>query len=119
MSAATRFVRRYPLTGVGAKSVHPAVVRDPPRRCTDRRATNGNLAHVAHNKKRFLMSVTDVPPANILGDGMPIRAKSVVPTGVLRFQPLTLLDTHSCIRVSPDGASLEPGPQVQGMMEPV
>ena len=65
------------------------------------------------------MSVADVPLAQIFGDGVPIRAKSVVPAGVLGFQPLTLLYTHSGIGVPPEGRSLEPEPQVQCMMEPV
>ena len=86
---------------------------------TDSRAAYGNLAHVAHNEKRFRMSVGDVSPADILGDGLPIGAKSVMPTGVLGFQPLTLRHAYSCIRVPPEGASLEPEPQVECVMEPI
>src|SRR5580704_7692010 len=108
-----------PLAGVGTEGMCPTVARNQPRGFTDRRATQGNLANVAHNKERFLVSEADVPPAHILGDGLPIRAKSIVPAGVLGFQPLALRNTHTCIRIPPDGWSLVPDPQVECVMEPV
>src|SRR5262249_28661458 len=107
---ACRIVLEDPLAGVGAEGVHPADVRDQPGRCTNSWATHGNLARVAHNGKRLGIGAGDSPLAHILGDGMPIGAKTVVPTGVLGFQPLTLRCTHPRIRVPPDGRSPEPDP---------
>src|SRR4029077_8084322 len=116
---ACRILLEDPPAGVGAEGVHAAVVHDELGRYTNGRAAHGKLAHVAHHEKRFLMSMGDVSSADILGDRLPESAKSVTPTRVLGFQPLTLRLAHPCIRVPPDGASLEPNPQVKGMVEPV
>ena len=56
-----------PLAGGGAEAVHPAVVREQPRRCTDGRATHRKLAGVAHHGERFGRGARDVPLAHILG----------------------------------------------------
>src|SRR5215472_1801513 len=116
---ACRILFEDPLAGFGAEREHAAVARDLFGRCTDRRAAHRDLADVANNEKRFEMGAANLPLAHIFGDGLPIRAKSVLPTGVLRFQPFTLRIVHACSRIPPDGPPFQPDPQVEGVMEPV
>ena len=114
-----RVLLEDPPAGGGAERVRAALVCEQLRRCTDGRATHGKLAHIARNEKRLWISEGNVSLTKILGDGMPIRAKAIVPAWIFRFKPLALCGTYARSGVPPDGASLEPGSQVQGMMKPV